>query len=434
MKRPRIRIHPVLRFIYLFFRIISWLGIKVFYRRRVVLGKENFRFEGPAIVIVNHPSTLLDVLNPGIEIRQEMFFLANYGLFRHPVSNWLLRRLFCIPVMRAEDQRAGEPRDNSMAFEMSFQHMEREGILFVAAEGVSWMNRFVRPLKTGAARIALTSERRNGWNLNVKIIPVGLSYSAPHLFRSDVVVQAGPPVYARDWAAAFKNDPEGAIDAMTDYLESLLKQLSIHTRDEEGEVFITRLEAMAEYSKPLPLKAAFERTQRLTAKFLDNDTLRSGVDGYYQLLQGYKVDDQTVAMRGAPGGWLATFANAFILTLGAPLFLLGAAFWFLPCFLPWLLNRRLNFYIGYSSTVKILAGLITFPAALWAAYRVLFQVTGSPWQATAGSGALVLLGYFCEYYLGWAANMLSRIKAFRLPVDKAAMLLQLRNAMLKQIL
>jgi 1-acyl-sn-glycerol-3-phosphate acyltransferase len=56
-------IHPFLRFIYLFLRVTSWVGISVFYRRRVVLGKENLHFDGPAIVVVNHPSTLMDVLN-----------------------------------------------------------------------------------------------------------------------------------------------------------------------------------------------------------------------------------------------------------------------------------------------------------------------------------------------------------------------------------
>ena len=121
MRYKNIRLHPVLKAAYFFFRTVSRLGIFVFYRRHLLLGRENLRFDGPAIVIVNHPSTLMDVLNPGIHIHQEMFFLANYSLFKHPVSNWLLRRLFCIPVIRREDVPEGTPRDNTDSFEKSFE-------------------------------------------------------------------------------------------------------------------------------------------------------------------------------------------------------------------------------------------------------------------------------------------------------------------------
>ncbi|MCC6279312.1 MAG: 1-acyl-sn-glycerol-3-phosphate acyltransferase, partial [Saprospiraceae bacterium] len=89
MAYRNIRLHPLLRLIYFLLRLYAWVAMHVFYRRRTVLGMENLRFDGPAIVISNHPSTLMDVLNVGIHIRQEMFFLANYGLFKNPVSNWL---------------------------------------------------------------------------------------------------------------------------------------------------------------------------------------------------------------------------------------------------------------------------------------------------------------------------------------------------------
>jgi len=73
--------------LYQFFRIFAFIGLRVFYRRRMVLGRENLRFSGPAIVVVNHPSTIMDVFNVCVEVRQSCYFLANYSLFKHPVSN-----------------------------------------------------------------------------------------------------------------------------------------------------------------------------------------------------------------------------------------------------------------------------------------------------------------------------------------------------------
>jgi 1-acyl-sn-glycerol-3-phosphate acyltransferase len=415
------------RLAYLLLKLIFRLQIRVFYRRRTVLGKDHFRFAGPAIVVVNHPSTLMDVLNAGVEIRQEMFFLANYGLFRHPVANWLLRRMYCIPVMRAEDQRPGEERDNSAAFEASFQRLERGDVLFIAAEGVSWMNRFVRPLKTGAARIALTAESRNDWALDVKIIPVGLSYSAPDQFRSEVVVQAGPPVFAREWAAAFKTDPEGAIAAMTARLEQQLRALTIHTRDEAGEVFIGRLEAIAARDNPLPPAARFRRSQLFTARFLDDAALRGAVDAYFDFLKENKTSDRGIALRSVRRPYRAALAESALLTLGAPVFLPALAIWFLPCFIPWLINKSLKLYVGYSAVVKIFFGMITFPLAIWAVWAAALRVSGSTLQALVAVVGMILLGFFCESYLRLVQNVQARRSAFLLPADKAEKLMDMRE-------
>jgi len=397
MAYRNIRLNPLLRLIYLFLRVLVWVSVRVFYRRRLVLGRQYFRFDGPAIVIINHPSTLMDVLNSAVEIRQEMFFLANYGLFKHPLSNWLLTRLFCIPVKRKEDVADGENRNNDEAFEASYRHLEKGGVLFIAVEGVSWMNRFVRPLKTGAARIALGAEARNGWNLDVKIVPIGLSYSAPHLFRSEVVVQAGEPVSARDWSESWPKNPNEAAKDLTQHLEDSLKSLSIHTHDEAGEAFITRLEEVLQNENPLPQKAAFGRSQLLTQTALGNAELREKTEAYFSLLEKHGLSDKGICdVRRAKSA-----ARLAGLALGSPLYVATYLFWFLPCYLPWLLNKKANLYIGYSATVKVVVGMLTFPLALWGWYRLArFSGLDSAW-AWGVLAAFTALGFFAEKYQDW---------------------------------
>lgn len=413
MPYRNIRLHPVLRLIYFFFRVLTWFGISVFYRRRLVLGWENFRFDGPAIVIVNHPSTLMDVFNAGMAIRQEMFFLANYGLFKHPVSNWLLSRLFCIPVKRREDVSEGEERNNAAAFKQSFQHLEKNGVLFIAAEGVSWMNRWVREFKTGTARIAFGAESRNNWNLEVKIIPVGLSYSAPHLFRSDVVVNCGEAVWPRDWADAWRQHPERTMGDFTAELQRRVAALTIHTRDEEGEKFISRLEEILKNEQPASFKDTFFRLKHLAETQLDNAALTTKTALYFEGLHDARLSDLGVKAWTMPDARRQSFADVFLLTAGFLPFAAGCVFWFLPCYLPWLLNKKLGFYIGYSSTVKMLAGLITFPLALWAAYKFLPELMGWPNGGLPIVLLLAGLGFFAERYIdGWRRTR-ERFKAGR---------------------
>lgn len=392
MSYKNIRLHPVLRIIYFFLRVYAWVGTRVFYRRRTVLGAEHLRFDGPAIVISNHPSTLMDVLNVGIPIRQEMFFLANYGLFKHPVSNWLLTRLFCIPVKRREDVAEGEDRNNDAAFEASFQHLEASGILYIAAEGVSWMNRWVRPFKTGTARIAFSVEQRNAWNLDMKIIPVGLSYNTPNLFRSDLVVHFGAPVKVGEWRQAWQQDPEKAVDDFTSHLEQTVRSLTIDTRDETGERVVGHWEEMLQHSAPVSAEAAFHRSQNIVAQHIDNQQLVENTESYFSRLAKAGANDLGVQMAftGIKTGQM------LMLMLGLPFFIAGWIFWVIPCFLPWWLAKKMKLYIGYDSNVKVLAGSFTFGIALWWAPWIVGM--HNQWSAALVILACIALGYFVEQY------------------------------------
>jgi 1-acyl-sn-glycerol-3-phosphate acyltransferase len=436
MTYRNIRLHPVLRLIYFLFRLLAWVGTGVFFRKRLVLGAEDFRFDGPAIFVVNHPSTLMDVFNPGLPVRQEMFFLANYGLFKHPVMNWLLTRLFCIPVKRREDVADGEERSNKAAFEQSFQHLEKNGVIFIAAEGTSWMNRWVREFKNGTARISFGVESRNNWNLDLKIIPVGLSYSAANLFRSNVIINCGEAIWPRDWAEAWKQNPSKAVEDFTAELQRRVAALTVNARDEEGEIFVNRLEEMLENEKPSSFKEIFFQLKRIAETQLDTEELRAKTARYFERLQNEKLTDLGIKSCTAKNASWQTFTDTLLLVLGFLPFAAGYAFWFLPCWLPWFLNKKLDLYIGYSSTVKMAAGLITFPLALWAAHRFLPGLVGWP-----GSGWLfvllaVALGLFAERYTDVARRAWQRLKAGRFAQkepEKFEALAALRREILEQL-
>ncbi|HMX41344.1 MAG TPA: 1-acyl-sn-glycerol-3-phosphate acyltransferase, partial [Saprospiraceae bacterium] len=282
---------PFLRLLYFFFRLLAAAATTIYYRRHTVLGRRYAHFDGPAIVVSNHPSTLMDPLNVGVQVRQEMFFLANYGLFKHPVSAWLLSHLYCIPVKRREDVAEGEARNNDEAFEKSYQHMELGGVLYIAAEGVSWMHRWVRDFKTGAARISFGAERRNAWGLGVKIIPVGMDYSAAHLFRSEVTVHFGEPVMARDWQAAFEENPEAAVEALTAHLQQRVAALTVHARDEAGEAALQMWETIARNDTALPADAEQRRSQHFADVLLDDAALRASTEQYAQGLAASGLSD-----------------------------------------------------------------------------------------------------------------------------------------------
>lgn len=408
---PKFRIHPFLAFIYGVLRTLSWVGLYVFYRQRLVLGCERARFDGATILISNHPSTLMDVLNVGIHVPRIIFFLANYSLFKHPLSNWLLSRLYCIPIKRKEDVPEGEIRNNDVYFEQSYRHLEAGGLLYIAPEGVSWMERRVRPFKTGTARIAFGAESRNQFDLDLKIVPAGLSYTAPNLFRSKMSVQFGEPIYAKDYAAQWQADPEQAVDALTAELERRVRALTIDTKDEAGELLLNKLEIMAAQERPLSVQETFERSQRLAEHVSGNSDLQQRTAAYFGHLGEAELTDGGLKDWSRPGTTVRFFKDGLFLLLGSPLFLLGWLFWALPCFIPWAVAKQLKLYIGYDSNVKFILGLFTFPLAIWTAYHFLHPVlpaAGQTWLVLVG---LVLAAYFVEWYWVVFDRMTARWRA-----------------------
>jgi glycerol-3-phosphate O-acyltransferase / dihydroxyacetone phosphate acyltransferase len=407
------RLSPILWFIYHFVRNLAWLSTRIFYKKKTIIGRENLKIEGAAIVISNHPSTLLDVFNVGPEIRRNMFFLANYGLFKHPVSRWVFSRLYCIPVKRKEDVEEGEARDNDAAFEASFEHLAKGGILFIAPEGVSFMNRWVRPFKTGTARIALGAEKRNNGTLNLKIIPSGVSYNAPNLFRSNVVIEYGTQIDVRDWMYNYKGKPEDAVDAFTNHLEEIVGKLSINARNERGELFITKVEKMLENSHALPPKEDYSRSKDILSKHLDNEFLVDNVKDYDVSLTQAGLKDIGVVLQAKNYPLLRLIWRLVSLIVGLPLAILGNLFWFLPCFIPWFVARKMKLYIGYDSNIKVVLGIFTLPIMALFTYKFGMQFFQNPILAAFFVLYLVLLGFFLEYYEQNLQKFWEGMKAYR---------------------
>ncbi len=389
-----IRLHPVLRIIYFLLRVVSAISTRVFYRRRAIIGRENVVFDGPAIVICNHPSTLMDVLNVGIHIRQEMFFLANYGLFKHPVSHWILSRLYCIPVKRQEDVAPGETRDNLAAFEQCFTHLEKNGILFIAPEGVSWMNRWVRPFKTGTARIALGMEARHNWQAGLKIIPVGLSYNHPNWFRSNMSIHFGAAIGLKDWAEAWENDPKAASEQLTALLEEKVAALTINTQNETGEQVLTHWEKMLHVEAPTLPETDYFRSKTLADRCLPDKELVEKTIVYLQQIQTANLDE--IGLSSKSLRWW----QYLWWTVASPIAVLGILCWYWPCKGILLLTRKLKLYIGYDATVKILLGLMVFPLWLWFMSTFIhYMGFWKSWPVSLVWLVLITLGFGAEWWL-----------------------------------
>src|SRR5919199_1609839 len=98
-------------------------------------------------------------------------FLAKSTLFPLPVIGWLLRTVEALPLYRRAD--AGEDVSRNLrTFEACRRLLLRGRRVALFPEGLSHNEPKLQPVKTGAARIALSSSVPG-----LKIVPVGLYYT-----------------------------------------------------------------------------------------------------------------------------------------------------------------------------------------------------------------------------------------------------------------
>ncbi len=340
-------------------RICFW----VYYPKTTVINRRNFSFNGSAILVSNHPNTLLVPLHAAVRIPMAVHFLANASLFNGPFFKWFFSTFFCIPVERPQDVD-GRPLNNQKAFRQASVFLSKGGCLYIAPEGTSFKGRRVRPLKTGAARIALSAESQEGFGLGLCIMPVGLTYEASNCSHSRLTICAGEPVWIKGYAALQQEDPFQAARQLTDDLEASLRSLIIDTRDEEEDQLVARLETLLRNSKPVSEPVHFARTQSLIGQLRGwQEQSPEGyrefagqVQQYFGSLENLGSDDRALSRPPRPAA-LHFIGSVFLF----PLFLHGFAHNFLPAFIPVALTRRLKLEVEYNSTLKILGGLITFP-------------------------------------------------------------------------
>ncbi|MDX1939649.1 MAG: 1-acyl-sn-glycerol-3-phosphate acyltransferase [Saprospiraceae bacterium] len=371
--------------IYQLFKIIVKVALWVYFPGTKIKNRERLRFKGPAIVVSNHQNTLLDVLVCAAYSREQFHFLANAGLFKSKFGNWFFNTFYCIPVERLLDTN-GKPVNNASSFARADQHMEKGGTLYIAPEGTSWMKRHLHPLKTGTARIAFNAESKNSYQLDLKIIPIGLNYSAHTEFRSRLFVNIGEPLYVRDWQELYAKDQIQAVREITKILEERLRPLMIDTKNESEDELLKKLEEIIQNSQPVDLEAQFYRSNELLESLhnwhieneLSYNNFAQELNDYFKTLYQYRINDQAVANASDKSLWW----RILLVMIGLPIFLYGYINNFLPAFLPnlasWWLVQRKGLYIGYTSTIKISLGVITFPLFYWLQSELVEAIFSTP--------------------------------------------------------
>lgn len=254
--------------LYRILKIIVSVGIRSYYKEVKVLNKKVLRTDGPLIFISNHPNTLMDAMMIGFITKKPVYFMAKGTLFNSPFKLWLLKNLNMIPINRRGDGAVRGVK-NQNSFDACYRLLEQKKSLVVFPEGTSFLERQLRELKSGTARIALEVESRHLGQLGVKVIPLGLNYHKAEKFRSSVLVHIGEPIKIEPYINDYKSNPGKTAKLLTELFRVKLEEILIHTTTKDQERLIDSLEEVLS-SKYLSRKRGVEHDIQFLRKIKEN--------------------------------------------------------------------------------------------------------------------------------------------------------------------
>jgi 1-acyl-sn-glycerol-3-phosphate acyltransferase len=443
-------------FLYRAMRGLIGLALGFYFRRIERFHSGNVPEAGPVLFVSNHPNSLTDSWIIGATVPRKVNFVATVQLFRFKPVKWFLTRCGVIPINRVKDDPKAM-RSVTDTFEACFRVLERGEAVGIFPEGVTYDDSRLREVKSGAARMALELEHRHGGKLGLKIVPVGLTYSAKELYRSDVLANFGEPLLASDFIDGYAERRKECINRLTAEIERRIQRQIAHipelehTRIVEAvkRLYLDRLvlgvrtngEAISRRAEELIL------TQRITeavAHVFKNEPQRAIVFAaqlsfYERWLGKLRLNEESLAL--FPNREKLVAQSLFwsaLAVLGAPIAIYGWIHRALPhAIIKWAVNRfpAPEKRKAQTSTAKIIGGILlytSFFAIYVAIFRAFFGWHASFWYALSLPPATLLAFYHLRELRRLKAGLRNTIVLIRAPVA-AKRLLALRTKLIAEI-
>jgi 1-acyl-sn-glycerol-3-phosphate acyltransferase len=304
----------------------------VFYRKVIVLDRENINHNDHIIFAPNHQNALMDALAVLFTQKGQNVFLARADIFKRKTLASILYFLKILPVYRIRDGFSNL-KSNDEIFIKTIDVLKNKNGLVILPEGDHAGFRRLRQLKKGICRVAFQSDEATDFSLKIKIIPVGLEYSNYSRFRQVLTVAYGKPIEVSDYFDSYKLNPERALNELRSRLSDEMKSIMVHIESEEDYEAIDELRNMinGKYSDDIKVTKLFR--DRILVKKMNQ--LKTTDENLYRKIctlslsikkkaKDFNTDYRLLEKRKHPLGWLLAGIIGLIITF--PLFIYGNIF------------------------------------------------------------------------------------------------------------
>ena len=409
----------------LLYSVVRFWHNQVFYRKVIVVNKENIPKDANVIFTPNHQNALMDATALLFTIPRQLVFMARADIFAKPAVAAILYFLKILPIYRSRDGK-GSVQKNKLIFERTVDVLTSGNGLVILPEGSHAGVHYLRPLKKGFARIAFQTEEFNNFSLDIKIVPVGVDYSNYQDFRTTLLVNFGPALSVSDYYAQYKDNPALAMNALKDELTESMKRLIVNIESKDYYELYDKLKdiysekmcsamGFPDAGQPHKLKADQEFVKRLSAY---EDSYPEGMPVLDGLVRKFiKKRDQF----GLTNPMLAKgTASVFSLLLKSALLLFTLPF-FVYGWLNNLLPTVLTIWAGgkikdpqFKSSFKFVVSMIAFPLFHLLQTFVVYLLTAPVWMSWAYLISLPLMGAVAWFWYDGFKSLKKQWKFFGL--------------------
>jgi 1-acyl-sn-glycerol-3-phosphate acyltransferase len=377
----------------------------VFYRKVIVLGRENINQGDHIIFAPNHQNALMDALAVLFTQEGQLIFLARADIFKKKTIAAILYFLKILPVFRIRDGFRSL-KGNDEIFSKTIDVLKSKNGLVILPEGDHAGFRRLRQLKKGICRVAFQSAEATGYTLKIKIIPVGLEFSNYSRYRQVLTVIYGKPIEVSEFYDLYKESPEIALNELRARISGEMKSLMVNIDSEEDYEAIDELRTLinGKYSDEIKFPKLF-RDRALINKM---NLLKTSDPSLYKrictlslnvktMAKELKTDYRLLEKKKHPLGWLIAGMVGIILTF--PLFIYGNIFNLTFLQIPNLQIRKTRdpqFHASVRYGISLVLAIIFLPVYLFLSL-IIFS---SWWEGLLIFISLPLSGLFAwNYYL-----------------------------------
>jgi 1-acyl-sn-glycerol-3-phosphate acyltransferase len=355
----------------------------VFYRKVIVLGRENLNPNDHLIFAPNHQNALMDALAVLFTNSGQNIFLARADIFKKKSIAAILYFLKLLPVYRIRDGFSSL-KGNDEIFNKTIDVIRNKNGLVILPEGNHEGIRRLRQLKKGICRIAFQAEEVSDFKLHIKIIPVGLEFTNYSRYRQVLTVVYGKPVEVSEFHDIYQKSPEIALNELRNKLSAGMKRIMVHIESDEDYEAIDELRSLinGRYSDDTKFPKLFR--DRILIEKLNN--LKNDNQSLYKKIcslslkvkkkaKELNTEYRLLRKKRHPIGWLITGMIAIFITF--PLFLYGNIFNLTFLEIPNLQIRKIRdiqFHASVKYGLSLALALVFLPVFL-----ILSFILFSPW-------------------------------------------------------
>lgn len=400
----------------LFKQAVGFWHDKVFYRKIIVMGAENIVPEDHLIFAPNHQNALMDALAVLFTHKGQPVFLARADIFKRKAIAAFLYFIKILPVYRIRDGFSSL-KANDEIFLKTIDVLKNKNGLVILPEGDHAGFRRLRQLKKGICRVAFQADEATGFQLKIKIIPVGIEYSNYSRLRQVLTVVYGKPIEVSEYYQLYMESPEKALNILRIRLSTEIKKVMVHIESEDDYEAIDELRSIinGRFSDSIKLPKLYrdrnliEKLNRL--KISDPQTYNKICSLSLQVKE--KAKDLNITYRLLEKkkhqlNWLIAGLVGLLLTF--PVWLFGNIFTLTFLSLPELQIRKtkdLQFHSTIRFGISLALAFIFLPV-----YLIVSMFIFSPWWLAI----LIFLTIPVAGIFAWNYNILFRriIGGFRL--------------------